>query len=70
MAFLTETGHGATMLDTLRGIPGRMRRANERRRRIAEVHRELTALSDRDLNDIGLSRSDIDRVARQSVDHG
>ncbi|MBT8475096.1 MAG: DUF1127 domain-containing protein [Alphaproteobacteria bacterium] len=35
------------------------------RRRAArnEVLRELDAMSDRDLNDLGLSRADIDRIA-------
>ncbi len=34
----------------------------------ATTYHELTALSDRDLRDIGISRSDINRLARQAAD--
>jgi uncharacterized protein YjiS (DUF1127 family) len=38
----------------------------ESRRRQLQVRRELTAYSDRDLNELGLSRRDIRRVARMA----
>ncbi|MCX8099710.1 MAG: DUF1127 domain-containing protein [Geminicoccaceae bacterium] len=40
------------------------------RRRIARTIAELEALSDSELADIGISRADIERVARGSVHHG
>ena len=36
-------------------------------RAIAETPRELSVLTDRELNDLGLPRADIDRVARETV---
>lgn len=34
-------------------------------RKVNQTRNELRALTDRELNDIGISRSDIDRVARE-----
>lgn len=42
------------------------RRWLERQGRIDRTRKELSLLSDRDLNDIGISRCDIDRVSKQS----
>jgi uncharacterized protein YjiS (DUF1127 family) len=68
--------HGAT------GIPETARRAGKRRntpliktlttkytawRRFRESVRELSRLSDRELNDLGIGRSDIVTVVRQSL---
>jgi uncharacterized protein YjiS (DUF1127 family) len=39
----------------------------KRQSRIKNTVRELSALTDRDLSDIGLSRCDIARVAREVV---
>lgn len=39
----------------------RLRQQSDERRAV----RELNALSDRDLNDIGISRYDIERIVRQ-----
>ena len=36
-------------------------------RAIAETRQELSALSDRELLDLGFARCDIDRVAREAV---
>lgn len=40
------------------------------RRRIARTIAELEALTDSELADIGITRADIERVARSSVRHG
>lgn len=39
----------------------------ERRAAYRQTRRELSSLSDRELDDLGLSRWDIDRVARECV---
>lgn len=39
----------------------------ETRAKIAQTRRELASLSDKELADIGISRHDIETVARQSV---
>jgi uncharacterized protein YjiS (DUF1127 family) len=36
-------------------------------RRYREAYRELAQMSDHELNDIGVSRCDIERIARESV---
>ena len=36
-------------------------------RRIRQTKMELAVMSDRELNDIGISRYDIDRVAKQAA---
>ena len=36
-------------------------------RRVREVPRELSQMSDRELSDIGISRCDIESIARESV---
>lgn len=43
----------------------RARRAQARE--VARIRRELREMSDRELNDLGLGRGDIDDVARRSV---
>ena len=47
-----------------------VRDALGRRRRLGQVRRELSRLSDRDLADIGIARGDIDTIARQAIDRG
>jgi uncharacterized protein YjiS (DUF1127 family) len=42
------------------------RRWMKQQERINRTRRELSLLTDRDLNDIGISRCDIDRVAREN----
>lgn len=39
----------------------------EKSERLRRTRRELSLLSDRDLHDIGISRCDIDRVAKENV---
>ena len=48
--------------DVIEGIGG----WRERRHRQWQVRRELTAYGDRELNDLGLSRRDIRRIARMA----
>lgn len=47
-----------------------LRLALARRALYRETRRELEALDDRELNDIGLTRYDIDRIARQTAQIG
>ena len=42
--------------------------SRERARAIRRTMRELNALTDRDLADLGILRADIGRIARQSVE--
>jgi len=42
------------------------RRWMKQQERINRTRRELSLLTDRDLNDIGINRCDIDRVAREN----
>jgi hypothetical protein len=42
------------------------RRWMKQQERINRTRRELSLLTDRDLNDIGISRCDIDRVAKEN----
>jgi uncharacterized protein YjiS (DUF1127 family) len=42
----------------------------ERRRRESRTFSELAMLSDRDLTDLGISRSDIRRIAREAAERG
>ncbi len=44
--------------------------ALERRRRENRTFRELAMLSERDLNDLGISRADIRRIAREAAEQG
>lgn len=41
---------------------------SDERRAYLETFRELQALSDRDLADIGISRGDIERIAREAAE--
>ena len=42
----------------------------ERRRRESQTAYELSLLSDRDLSDLGITRTDIKRLARESAENG
>ncbi|MFD1344684.1 DUF1127 domain-containing protein [Litorisediminicola beolgyonensis] len=51
-------------------VPSLLSRAATELRLRAEIHRtrrQLSALSDRELDDIGLTRGDIDRAARKAA---
>ena len=54
-----------SIIDRARAAFGHWR---ARRAAFQQVIDELSVLSDRDLNDLGLSRFDIPRVARQAAD--
>lgn len=49
------------------GFFARLRAQREASRTVRATMRELNALSDRDLNDIGISRADIADVARGRI---
>jgi uncharacterized protein YjiS (DUF1127 family) len=53
---------------TIAAIKDRGHAALRRRRKISQIIRELGALSDHDLADIGILRCDIGRLARETVD--
>jgi uncharacterized protein YjiS (DUF1127 family) len=50
-----------------RGLIDRMMRALEQRKQYARTVAELSQLSDRDLDDLGVHRADIHAIARESV---
>lgn len=55
---------------SLRGLSARYNAWADRRRRIARVTAELQAYTDRQLQDLGLCRSDIPEVARGTFRRG
>ncbi len=65
MAFAPTT---APTQSPFHGFAARMRHFFARQAAYRQTSRELSALSDRELNDIGLSRYDIHRIAMQSAD--
>lgn len=64
MAYITSTAR-ASLVDLLKGYLARMREARARREDYLRTVRELSALSDRDLADLGISRLTIEDLARQ-----
>lgn len=58
-----ETNHGATAVGGV-GIFARMTSLFGQWRDMRMTRRELNRLSDRELDDIGLCRGDIERIAR------
>ncbi len=69
MAHITaryEKSH--SLLAWVRGVVGTLRESLERHRAFERVYGELSLLSDRELSDIGLTRSQIVQVAWDSVD--
>ncbi len=74
MAAVTETVAAsgakratATKTSGLSGVFALARAYFQRRRKIIETIRELESMSDRELNDIGVSRYDIRRIAEESI---
>ena len=59
-----HTSHG---FPSHHGLLARLRERLHQRAEYARVHNELSALSDRDLADIGLSRSTITDVAAEAA---
>lgn len=56
-----------TLADRLQGLFAQLREANVRRALYNQTRRELAALSDRDLSDLGFSRADIPDVAHRAA---
>lgn len=69
MATLTHTASAFGAISAAyHGAVARWRRRVTRRARAAQVWRELDAYTDRELADLGLSRSDIPAIARAAYD--
>lgn len=74
----TETLHPETRVYTLLyrlgsallGLPASLGRWAQRRRAIARTVSELSAMSDRELADLGIPRCDIRRLACEAVGRG
>ncbi len=68
MAFIetrkTRSPQGSALAQALHASFDRVKEAYDARRAYLATLRELSALSDRDLADFGLARSDIDAIAR------
>lgn len=68
MAYATSSrAVGVTLMDRLSSLVTELRAANARRALYSQTLRELNALSDRDLTDLGLSRSNVVEVALQAA---
>jgi uncharacterized protein YjiS (DUF1127 family) len=68
MAYLTTTHTAETRLtDRISDLIAQFRTARARRRTFNETRRELSALSPRELEDIGITRSMITRVAMEAA---
>jgi uncharacterized protein YjiS (DUF1127 family) len=68
MAFYSHTGvHRPTLAERVQTMIAQVGRFRARRAIYLKTLRELSALSDRELNDIGISRYDIEDVARAHV---
>ncbi|RME95320.1 MAG: DUF1127 domain-containing protein [Alphaproteobacteria bacterium] len=69
MAYASVHHHTQTggILGSLRNAFTALRAAWERSRVYANTYNELAALSDRDLHDLGISRSEIKRLAYEAA---
>ncbi|MBW6418735.1 DUF1127 domain-containing protein [Celeribacter sp. PS-C1] len=70
MAHYNDTARiaaGVGLIDTVRDIIEGMRSSIARQRAFAKTYNELNALSDHELADIGLGRSDIMDIARSTA---
>jgi uncharacterized protein YjiS (DUF1127 family) len=69
MAFVSNTNYADTGLaGYVRDLRARFSAWRTRRAVYEQTWRELDSLSDPDLADLGIARSDIGRVARQAAD--
>lgn len=66
MAYINVT-HGTALTDRIRETLDRVREARAKRATYNRTVAELTALSDRDLADLGISRLNIEDIARTHV---
>lgn len=64
---LTAEGETGGLRDGATGLIRRLGARLEEHARYRRTRDELSALSDRELDDIGLARGDIERVARRSA---
>lgn len=64
---LTRGGVFADAADAINNAFGDLRAGSAKRAAFRKTRNELSALSNRELDDLGLSRFDIDRVAYESV---
>lgn len=64
MAYINTTARPA-LLDLFRGLAERVREAQAKRRSFNATVNELSALSDRYLSDLGISRLNIVQIARE-----
>jgi len=62
------TAPGDRIRHAVSALTERVAAAHHRRIRYHQCIRELSACSDRDLNDLGIARSDIKRIAREARD--
>ena len=70
MAFASITptsARGASLIERLRATVSEFGAARARRAEYLRTKAELSAMSDRDLADIGISRHDIDAIASQHL---
>ena len=69
MAQYTEThaAHGGSFFSAIEAMVARVFQDLRTKREINRTYEELSALSDRELDDLGLVRADIGRIARESV---
>lgn len=68
----TTTHHSAiatrpALADRFAALLQNLRARHEENKLVRRTERELSALNDRDLADLGISRFDIPRIARDSV---
>ena len=66
-ATLTQALRSTSLFDALARVWAEFRTALARRQAIAVTRAELNLLSDRELDDLGLSRADIEDAARRAV---
>lgn len=67
MAYVNSRSASISISDRFGGIARLVRDAIARRRVYATTVQELSILSDRDLTDMGISRADINAVAREAA---
>ncbi len=69
-ALSTPTAASLTLSSRYRQLVDRLRDMRARRKRFNDTMAELSSLSQRELADLGIARSDISRIAREHADLG
>lgn len=67
MAYVNSRSASLSISDRVANVVKMVKDAVERRRIYTATVRELSGLSDRDLSDIGLSRGNIEDLAREAA---